>query len=150
MVPAMSATVATAPMKPATVAAASMEATATTVEASTTVEPSTSIEAAATPEALMIESAASETVVVPGTSAEAAPAPAIVIPVATPAAAIPAVIPRARADEHAIDKPLGAVVAVRRARVRVIIIIAVGAYRCPAIVGRAHTYAYKHSLRTRK
>jgi hypothetical protein len=69
--------------------------------------------------------------------------------------AVKAMEPRPRADEHAANKPLRPVVAVRRTRVRVITIVAVGTYRRRSIVSRpivsrANSYAHEHSLRTRK
>jgi hypothetical protein len=58
------------------------------------------------------------------------------------------VIPRAGADEHAIKKPIWAVVAVRRTSIRIIIVVAVSANRRWAIIARAN--AYHHSLRMRE
>jgi len=75
---------------------------------------------------------------------------------AVKAAPVRPVEPRAGTDKHATDEPLRSVVAVRRAGVRVVAIIAVRANRCRAVVGRsviiagAHSYAHKHSLRVRK
>jgi hypothetical protein len=77
------------------------------------------------------------------------------------AAAVKPVEPRAGADKHATREPLRSVVAVRRAGVRVIAIIAVRtawwrANVSRAVVGRsaiiagAHSHAHKHSLRVRK
>jgi hypothetical protein len=71
------------------------------------------------------------------------------------AAAVKPVEPRAGADKHATREPLRSVVAVRRAGVRVIAIVAVGADWWRAVVGRAviagaHSHAHNHSLRVRK
>jgi hypothetical protein len=76
-------------------------------------------------------------------AAEAAPIPASAV---VPAAPIP-VIPRAGADEHAIKKPIWAIVAVRRTSIRVIIVVAVRAYwRRAIVVTRADANADHHSL----
>jgi len=67
-----------------------------------------------------------------------------------------AVKPGAGADKHAVREPPRSIVAVRRARVRVITIVAVGTDRRRTVVGRtivvagAHAYAHKDSLRVRK
>ena len=99
----------------------------------------------------------------------AAPAIAIVvvrsvmIPVTAPAVSIPApaiatgpavktpmpvrpVIPRPRADKHAADEPIGTVIAVRRASVRIIAVVSVGAYWRRPNVSRANSYANDHPL----
>src|SRR5207237_1694507 len=128
------------------------EATATTVEASAAME-------AAAAKAFMVESATSKAVMVPAACAEAAPA--IVIPVAVPTAAVPAgmaiipVIPRPYADEHAVDKPRGAIVAIGRASVWVIVIVSIGTNRRWANVSRtigrcANSQAHNHSLTVRE
>ncbi len=140
-----------------TVASSAMEATATTVEASAAME-------AAAAKAFMVESATSKAVMVPAACAEAAPA--IVIPVAVPTAAVktaavPAgmaiipVIPRPYADEHAVDKPRGAIVAIGRASVWVIVIVSIGTNRRWANVSRtigrcANSQAHNHSLGVRE
>src|SRR5438876_1018625 len=75
---------------------------------------------------------------------------------AVKAAAVKPVEPRACADKHATREPLRSIIAVRRAGVRVIVIVAVGANRWRAVVGGpiiiagAHAYAHKDSLRVRK
>jgi hypothetical protein len=69
------------------------------------------------------------------------------------AAASPiSVIPRAGADEVSADEPVRAVVAVGRTSIRVIIIVAVSAYRSwpPIAVTWADSNADNHSLRVRK
>ena len=75
---------------------------------------------------------------------------------AVKAAPVKPVEPGAGTDKHATDEPLRSVVAVRRAGVRVVAIIAVRTNRCRAVVGRSviiagtHSYAHKHSLRLGK
>ena len=72
------------------------------------------------------------------------------------AASVKPVEPRPGTDKHATGEPLRSVVAVRRAGVRVVAIIAVRANRCRAVVSRSviiaggDSYAYKHSLRVGK
>jgi hypothetical protein len=56
------------------------------------------------------------------------------------------VIPGARADKHAVDKVVRAIVAVGRATIRVIPVIAVAANRSRTVIGRAHSNADNHSL----
>jgi hypothetical protein len=60
--------------------------------------------------------------------------------------------PWAGADEHAIKKPIWAIVAVRRTSIGVIIVVAVSANRWRAIViaRAADANAYHHSLRMRE
>jgi hypothetical protein len=140
-------------------------AVAITAATSAAVEASAAMEAAAA-KAFPVESATSQAVMVPAASAEAAPAPAIVTPVAVPTAgvktaAVPAgmaiipVIPRPNADEHAVDKPLRAIVAKGRASVRVIVIVSIGADGRWAKVSRttvrcANAQAHNHSLGVRE
>lgn len=94
-------------------------------------------------------------------SAEAAIAPAIMIPVAMPAtsveaSAIPAgmtpipVVPRAHANEYAVHEPLRAVIAIGRAGVRIIIIVAVSANRGRPNISWPYSNAHNDSLRARK
>jgi hypothetical protein len=138
--PAVAAT-----MKPATMAS--------TVKSSTAVELTSTMEAAYAPKAFMLESSASKTVMVPATSAEVtAPVIAAAIVAAAVKTTMPVipVIPRPRSDKHAIDEPFRAVVAIRRASVRIIIIVAVGTYRRWANISWAHSYAHNYSLRARK
>ena len=146
------------------VASATMKTAAATVESSTAMEPTIAVEPASTMEAaavfkaFMRESSASKTVMVPATAAETAASikPAAIVSTTVEAAAIKArapiksVKPGARADEHVTNKPFRAVVTVRRAGVRVIIIIAVGAYWCGSIIGWPDSDAHNHSLRARK
>src|SRR2546429_622968 len=87
---------------------------------------------------------------------EIAVEPALESARAVKAAAVKPVKPRACADKHATREPLRSIIAVRRAGVRVIVIVAVGANRWRAVVGGpiiiagAHAYAHKDSLRVRK
>lgn len=85
-----------------------------------------------------------------GTSVE--PAAAVEARATVESAAV-AVEPRARADEDSTGEPLRAVVAVRRARIRVIRVVTVGARRSWAVsrtdshCDRANSDAYCDSLR---
>jgi hypothetical protein len=65
---------------------------------------------------------------------------------AIPTPRMPAVEPRARADEHATDEPIRPVVAVGRAGVRIIIVVAVSANRRACNHGRADAYANYYAL----
>ena len=143
-----------AAMKAATVATTAVEPTATmkpasTTESATAMEPAAKLTATGKPcsgKALMNKSAASKVVTIESTAeARASKEPRIK---ERPSAE--SVEPWAGADKHAIDEPVRAVVAVWRARVRVIIIVAVGTYGRWANIGRAHSHAHNHSLRARK
>jgi len=150
---------------------AAMEASAVSMEFATTVKPSIAMELMALAKCTFaVELATSPTIVIaPATmipvAAEAAPSPTIMIPVAAPAAtvitaAIPAmipirVIPRAYANEHAVCKPFRAVETIRRARIRIVVVIPVSTnrrwtYISRAIIAGAHAHADEHSLRARK
>ena len=94
-------------------------------------------------------------------SAKPAIAPALMIPVAMPAtsveaSAIPAgmtpipVVPRAHANEYAVHEPLRAVIAIGRAGVRIIIIVAVSANRGRPNISWPYSNAHNDSLRARK
>jgi hypothetical protein len=102
------------------------------------------------------ECSAWKALMTPAAPAEASAIVPTAVVATTPIAATPiAVVPGAGADKHAAHKPVGPVVAVRRAGVGVIIIIAVGtnwrwAYVSRAVVARAYTYAKIHSLGARK
>ena len=130
---------------PAVASTAAMEPTAvatTIVESIVTAELASTMEFAPTKaimfESFVRESSAAKTVTAPAALAKlpASVKPAPIVATAVEAApiktgaSIESVKPRARPDEHAIDKPFRAVVAVRRAGVRVIIVIAVGAKGC--------------------
>jgi len=81
-----------------------------------------------------------------GASIESRPA----IEAATPVAVAPSMEPRAGADEHAAHEPIRSVVAIGGAGIRIIPVIAVGANRRGANIGRTHAYSNDHSLRIRK
>ncbi len=149
---------------PAVASTAAMEPTAvatTIVESIVTAELASTMEFAPTKaimfESFVRESSAAKTVTAPAALAKlpASVKPAPIVATAVEAAtiktgaSIESVKPRARADEHAIDKPFRAVVAVRRAGVRVIIVIAVGANGCRGNIGRTNSHANNHSLRAR-
>jgi hypothetical protein len=137
--------------------ASSMEST-TSVEPTSTMEPTLTMKPAVTtePPALMKLATTAPSAI----TVELTTAPAIMIPVAAEPAPVPAspivtapvvaVIPRAGADKDSADEPIWAVVAVRRASIGVIIIVAVGAHRRWAIVSRADANADHHSLGMRK
>src|SRR2546429_8902841 len=99
------------------------------------VEPSTAMHFAAgnpsADKALVSETSAAKAVAV-----EIAVEPALESARAVKAAAVKPVEPRACADKHATREPLRSIIAVRRAGVRVIVIVAVGANRWREI-GRA-------------
>jgi hypothetical protein len=63
---------------------------------------------------------------------------------------IEAMKPWARADKDAAYKVVWTVVAVRSASIRVISIVAIGAYRSRAYIGRADSHADNHSLCVRR
>lgn len=108
-------------------------------------------------EAFMGKSATSKTVMIPAAAGKATPIkPAAIVTTTVEASTIEAgmakirVVPRADADEHAVHKPLGPVIAVRRAGVRIIIIITIRANRRWTDVSRANSYANDHPLRAGK
>src|SRR5262249_44585342 len=63
---------------------------------------------------------------------------------------IETVEPRTSADEHASDKPVRTVVAIGRAIIGIIRVVAVGTYGCRSIgVRRTVSHAHHHPLRAR-
>jgi hypothetical protein len=66
-----------------------------------------------------------------------APAPATVAPTASPA------IPWAGTDKHSACEPIRPVIAVRRASVRIVPVVAVGAYRCCSDVAWTDSHAHR-------
>ena len=131
-------------MKPATTA---VKAAATAMEATTAVEPATAVDA------LTAEPAAVEATTMKVTTAEAViKATATIEPPTKAAATVEAptketiTVPEAKAtpetepgtcaDANAALKPIGAVVAVGRTGIWVIVVIAIGADRCCAVVDR--------------
>jgi len=123
-------------------------APASTVESATTMESASATEAVATVKCIStadptgITTATSITtatrvsaptyVAAPITASVAAP-PAIMTPAASCVSAIPEssrmspVIPRTRADEHAVDEVVRAIETIRGTRVRVVVVVTVGA-----------------------
>jgi hypothetical protein len=116
--------------------------TATAVETTgATAETATAVEAAsAAPEAAAIEATATaETASATSKSRpvrEAAPTEAATVEFTT---SIETMEPRASPDEESVYKPIGAVVAVRRARIRVIAVVAVCASRTWTQIDRTNS-----------
>lgn len=109
--------------------------------------------------AFMGEPAASKTVMIPAATGKAAPIkPAAIVTTTVEVSAIEAgmtpipVVPRPYTDEYAVHKPLRPVVAVGRAGVRSIVIIAVGANGRWSYISRARADADTkiHPLSARK
>jgi hypothetical protein len=129
--------------------------TAPTMKASTTVEATTAAVETAT---YASAEALSATAVEPATSEAASPktasgeaatvAPSAAAVVAVSPSAPVAVIPRPGADEHSTSKPAGPIEAVRRAGVRIIIVISIRAHRRPGHIAvswpisQANTYPH--------
>jgi len=136
-----------------------MPSVAAAVKPAATAEPASSMKSTAKLAAAGKPSAYKALVGVPSAEAIAAKiaaepalksAPFIVAraPIAAP---VKPVVPRPGTDKHATDEPLRSVVAVRRAGVWVVAIIAVSANRCwSVVIAGARSYAYKHSLRVGK
>jgi len=141
----------TLPVSAAVAAATAMEATAAMEPTTSTVEAtSASSEAAATVEATRTaaESVAISETTAPGEAATAGEATTAVEAAAAieSTAAIVPVEPRAGADKDAAVEPIGTVVAVRRARVWVVSIVAIGAHWSRAIVARTESNAERNPL----
>src|SRR5690242_10693988 len=128
--------------------AASMK-TASAVKAAATME-STAIAPAETASAFKSASAVVSAAVVPTPVAAAAIVTAVVasavISIRTP---VEAMEPWASADKDAIRKPIRPIVAIRRAGVGVIAIIAVSTNRSRADVRRSDSHTDHHALRVR-
>jgi hypothetical protein len=125
-------------MESAAAAATAMKPTAT-VESTAIVEPAS--------EASAIKPAASAKAVSPAHKATAVIAATVESgPAIEAAVPVVAVEPGASANENAADKPVRAVVAVRRTGVGVIVIVAVGADGRWAVVTGAHSHADKNPL----
>lgn len=124
---------------------------AAAVKPSTTTEPASPMKLASAGEPSAAKAVAAEIAMKP--ALKSAP---FVVTRTEKTAAVKPVEPRAGADKHATREPLRSVVAVRRAGVRVITIIAVRTDWWRATVSRAviiagaHSHAQKHSLRVRK
>ena len=141
-----------------------MPSMASAVKSSATMEPATSMKsttkfAAGKPsacKAFVREPSAAQAIAAKIAVEPALKSAPFIVTRAPIAAPVKPVEPRAGADKHATNEPVRAVVAVRRAGVRVVAIIAVRTNRCRTVVGRsviiawAHSYAHKHSLRVRK
>ena len=137
-----------------------MPSMASAVKSSATMEPAASMKSTAKLAAAVKPSAYKALVREPS-AAEAVAAKIAVEPAlksapckvtrAEKAAPVKPVVPGTGTDKHATNEPLRSVVAVRRAGIRVVAIIAVRANRCRAvIIAGAHSYAHKHSLRVGK
>ena len=124
--------------------ASTMEASAT-VESAATVKVSAAMKTASAMEALAVEAAIkAPTCESPAEVATPVKSAAVEAPMS-----IKSVEPRSRADEDSTDKPIRAVVAVGRASVRIIIVVAVGANRRRAVVRRPYSYPNEHALGVR-
>jgi hypothetical protein len=120
-------------------AAATMEARSSTVESAATAIPAAYEAVATSVTASGIITAASVApsisfMAVPPAPARITPAPTIMTPTtavisAAPAMAPVSVIPRACTDKYAVYKPVRTVVAVRRAGIRIVVIVSIGAHR---------------------
>ena len=137
--------------------ATSAETTASVEPAFATMEPSTAVEATiAAPEAAVIKAAAVEAsasvkaaspIIETTSPVESAAIVTATIETRTP---IEAMEPWAGANKDAIKKVVWTIVAVRRASIRVIPVIAVGAHRRRTVVARANPDADNHSLCVRR
>ena len=123
---------------------------ATAIRATTAeLSPSVTAEsfAASTPEASAIEVVPAAKTMFPAfEAASVKPAASIVTPPIKAGPAIEAMEPRARSDEDTADEVVRAVIAVGRAGVRIISIVAIGANRSRAEVTWARSNADKDSL----
>ncbi len=159
---------------PATVSAATVETSTAMEPATTTVETSAAVEttgvASETPAAMKATITASEAAAVEASAtAEIASAvtparppieatsiiatsieTAAIVAAAIETAPVIGVIPGAGTDKHAVNKVVRAVVAIRRATIRVIPVVAVGADRSRPVVRRTNSDADKHSLCMRR
>ena len=161
--PSVAATAAVKSTTPTVRSAATLESASTTMEPSasveptarTAVEPATAMKATITAsEAAAVKPAAPETIATAETASatiEAAP-PKVAIAETTTVetTSIEAMEPRAGANKEAIHKVVRTVVAVRRASIRVIPVVAVGAHRSRPVIARTNSNADNHSLRVRR
>src|SRR5712692_7905019 len=115
------------------------------MEAASTVEA-----ASAAPEAIAIKATVSEATASAEAGSAAIEAASSKEAALTEAATTEAMEPRASPDEESVKKPIRAVVAVRRAIVWVITVIAVGAQRSGAPVARANSNANRNLRMGRK
>jgi hypothetical protein len=127
------------PMAAAVTAATTVEAATAAVDSSATVEAATATHRA-TAETAANRAASCEA----SATVEAVPVPAVS---AAPTTSTPtAAEPRSSADEQATGEVARAVVAVRRARVRVIAVVAVGADGSRTDIAWANAHAYREAL----
>ena len=130
----------------------SMLPVASPVEATSSMESTSTVKRVAAVKASTLKTAAVEacvpvesTVTMPSAGTKVVPSAVVAVAVET-AATIVAMEPRTRADKHAPDKVIGAVIPVRRASVGRIPVVAVGADRSrPDIrrptIDRPHSYS---------
>ncbi len=137
------------PVSASVATATSMEPAATVESSAIAMEATITAPEATTVETTMLEAfAPSETAVVIEITPPVVPTTIVATTIET--APVIAVIPRAGANENSTHKIVWPVVSVRRASIRVISIVAVGAYRSGTVVGRADSNADNHSLRMRR
>jgi hypothetical protein len=131
-----------------------VEVTGASVEPFAAMEATITAPEATTVETTMLEAfAPSETAVVIEITPIVAPSvvPTSIITTTMEArTSVEAMKPRAGANENSTYKIVWPVVAVRRASIRVISIVAVGAHRSRPVVGRANSNADNHSLSVRR
>ncbi len=114
------------------------------ISGTTVLEPSAPFKAAiAIPEAAVLES------LVPFKPASIVSA-SVIAPTVESGTPVESMKPWARADKDTTHKIVWTVVAVRCASIRVIPIVAIGAYRSRAYIGRADSHADNHSLCVRR
>src|SRR5258708_15797089 len=114
------------------------------ISGTTVLEPSASFKAAiAISEAAVLES------LVPFKAASVVSA-SVIAPIVESGTPVEPMKPWARANKDAAYKVTCTVIAVRSARIRVISIVAIGAYRSRAYIGRADSHADNHSLCMRR
>jgi hypothetical protein len=136
-----------------------VSAAGTTVEPTASVEPATTVEAStsaamesaywtagkatSTDETTTADKSTSADKPTSTDEAATAPTTATPAPTRTPTATTPvSAIPRASADEHSTCEPARSVIAVRRARVRRVSVVAVLACRSSANVTRSNSHAH--------
>lgn len=125
---------------------ASAVETSATVEAASTMKASAAMEPASTVKAIAAVEPASIMKAFPAEATSKVPAIIEVAATVKPRVAVEAVEPRARADKNAAGEVARAVITVRRARVRIISIVAVLAHWGWTVIRRAETDADHDSL----
>ena len=122
------------------------------MEAAATMEAITAVEPSATMKALSVEAAVKPATAKTAAVVAAAPIVAATIVTSTVEAAavvrtaIVAVKPGAGTDKDAIHEPVWAVVAVRRASIRIVVVITVGADGSRPIIWASYSDADEHAL----